>query len=81
MQCGSAYKMDSPPVGFTNEAALGHPGYGMHFGSDGMLRKIPCELPAGHGDGMSEDALERRHRSGNLTWWDPPLFIVGGRDA
>lgn len=37
-----------------------------------------CELDHGHGDGTVDHDVARRHRNGELLWWDPPVVFVDG---
>lgn len=72
--CSKRAGMPRIPEGFSNESAAQHPRFRLLLGPGAQ-----CELDPGHGDGTPEHDRRRRHRSGNLVWWDPPLLLVGGK--
>ena len=75
-RCPKRCKPDPIPPSMTIESARQHPAY-RHLLEPGAQ----CELDAGHGDGTHEHDVARRHRNGELCWWDPPIFVVAGGSA
>lgn len=73
-RCDKRAPAPHPPEGFTREAAAGHPTYKYYI----TVPSAQCELEHNHGTGTPAHDVGRRHRCGNLLWWDPQLLLVGG---
>lgn len=72
-QCPTRAPKTPLPPSFEIDKAQTHP-YWKHA----LEPTAQCELEAGHGEGADEYDVERRHRNGELVWWDPPIIMVGG---
>jgi hypothetical protein len=73
MRCSAMCAPPHAPDGWSREAQRQHPTYRHYADATG----IRCELDADHDGGPG--SRPRLHRNGLLTWWNPPLLVVGGQ--
>lgn len=71
-RCSDRCAPPHAPDGWSSEAQRHHPTYRHYVDAPG----IQCELEHDHDGGPGK--TPRLHRNGGLTWWNPPLLIVGG---
>lgn len=73
-RCPSRAPKTPLPQSVTIETASTHPTW-----KYALQKSAQCELDQGHGDGTTEHDVTRRHRNGELVWWEPPVTFVDGQ--